>query len=111
MADRYYLECLPLLYLEQRAAGIHQYSSSLELMRQTTWFYHQVIEQRLKIAFNDRASAMQVHFREWWQIDRNLYMEFITKNITYLERVISDCDAELACIDQYLRRRQPKTPI
>lgn len=108
MADRYYLECLPLLYIELRSAGVDRYQSSLELMRQTTRFYHQVIEQRLKVAFNNTAIAMQTHFREWWQIDRNLYMEFITKNINYLEKVIGDCEEEPACIERYLRRKQPK---
>ncbi len=110
MADRYYLECLPLLYLELRSAGIDRYKSSLELMRQTTWFYHQVIELRLQGAFNNTAAVMQDHFREWWGIDRNLYMEFITKNISYLEKVVGACGAESVCLDQYLRRKQPKVP-
>lgn len=110
MADRYYLECLPQLYLELRSAGIDRYKSSLELMRQTTWFYHQVIERRLQGAFNNTATAMQDHFREWWGIDRNLYMDFITKNISYLEKVIGACGAESVCLDHHLRRKQPKIP-
>lgn len=108
MADRYYLECLPLLYMEQRDAGIQQHPSSLALMRQTTKFYHEVIEKRLHQAFKDRCEAMRTHFREWWQLDKDLYMEFINRNIKYLEDVVQRYDSGAGDLKRYLRRQQPK---
>ncbi len=108
MADRYYLECLPLLYLEQQDAGIQQHPSSLALMRQTTSFYHEVIEKRLHQAFDRRCDAMRTHFRQWWQVDEDLYLTFIHKNIEYLEDVILWHDRGQGDLSLYLRRQQPK---
>jgi hypothetical protein len=108
MADRYYLECLPLLYNEQQDAGIQQHPSSISLMRQTTRFYHDVIERRLHQGFNNRLMAMQTHFREWWGLDSNLYLEYINKNISYLEDVVQKYDNGEGDLALYLRRRQPK---
>ena len=108
MADRCYLECLPLLYLEQRDAGIQRHPSSLALMRQTTSFYHLVIEKRLRQGFNNRCRAMRTHFREWWHLDTDLYMAFIDKNIRYLEEVLQRYDSGEGELMLYLRRQQPK---
>lgn len=107
MADRYYLECLPLLFMEQQDAGIEQHPSSLALMRQTTKFYHEVINKRLRKSFMSRCDAMQTHFREWWQLDSNLYMRYIEKNIDYLEMVVQKHDSGEGELSQYLRRQQP----
>lgn len=108
MADRYYLECLPLLHLEQQDAGIQRHPSSLALMRQTTSFYHEVIERRLLTAFDNSCRFMRSHFQQRWHLDRNLYMEFITKNIAYLEDVLHWHDHGEGDLSRYLRRRQPK---
>jgi hypothetical protein len=108
MADRYYLECLPLLFNEQQDAGIQQHPSSIALMRQTTGFYHEVIEKRLHKTFNNRLTAMRTHFRKWWGVDSNLYLEYINKNISYLEDVVRKHDRGEGEMDLYLRRRQPK---
>lgn len=108
MADRYYLECLPLLYLEQQDAGIHQHPSSLALMRQTTSFYHEVIEKRLHRGFKDKCKFMRSHFRERWQLEMNLYMEFIDKNIRYLEDVLRWHDRGEGDLKLYLRRQRPR---
>jgi len=107
MADRYYLESLPLLYLEQQDADIRQHHSSLALMRQTTTFYHEVIERRLLQDFKETCRCMRTHFRERWQLDRNLYLEFIDKNIKYLEDVLRWHDNGEGDLELYLRRRQP----
>ncbi len=107
MADRYYLEALPHLYIEQQAAGIHRYPSAIDLMRQTTAFYHQVIEKRLHRVLNDTCMAMRTHFRVWWHLDRNLYTDFIEQNIHYLEHVITLYDSGNVNLDDYLRRQQP----
>lgn len=107
MADRYYLESLPLLYQEQLDAGLEKHSSSLELMRRTTCFYHEVIEHRLKKSFDNTCRFMQTHFRKWWGLDRNLYLEHIERNILYLEKVVQKHDKGEGGIYNYLRRKQP----
>lgn len=107
MADRYYLEQLPMLYRERRIGGINNHSSVAELMEQTTDFYNQSVVNRLEITFQDVAKVMKDHFRIRWQIDKDLYKENIQKNIDYLTRILDDCHTELQCIRGYLRRTQP----
>lgn len=108
MADRYYLESLRLLYLEQQNAGIHHHPSALALMRQTTNFYHEVIEPRLCTKFGKVCRYIRPHFRDRWDLDRDLYMEFIGKNIDYLENVLDWYDSGKGDMSYYLRRRQPR---
>lgn len=106
MADRYYLECLPLLFDEQQAGGMNQHDSSLELIEHTTFFYHNVALKRLITTFSNTTQAMQTHFRERFGIDRNLYMENIDKNIAYVKKIIARCDT-IECLEKYLRRLPP----
>jgi hypothetical protein len=106
MADRYYLECLPLLYNELRAGGLSRHRSALELMEHTANFYHEVVLKRLLTTFSHTSAAMQVHFRERYKIDRDLYIENINKNIGYLKKIIRKCD-DITCLDKYLKRNPP----
>jgi hypothetical protein len=106
MADRYYLECLPLLYNELHAGGITQHSSALELMEHTANFYHNVVLKRLLTTFSHTSTAMQTHFRERYKIDRNLYIENINKNIDYLKKIVKKCQ-DITCLNKYLKRHPP----
>lgn len=106
MADRYYLECLPLLYNELQAGGITRHNSALELMEHTAYFYHNVVLKRLLTTFSHTSSAMQTHFRERYKIDRNLYIENIDKNIEYLRKIIKKCK-DITCLNKYLKRTPP----
>lgn len=108
MADRYYLECLPLLFNEQESGGINQHNSAFELMEHTANFYHNVILNRLTTTFSNTSSAMQTHFREMYKVDRNLYLENIDKNIIYLKEIISKCDG-IDCLEKHLKRIPPIT--
>lgn len=108
MADRYYLECLPLLFDEQKTGGINQHDSALQLMANTAKFYHDVVLKRLTVTFADTSEAMQTHFRNRYKIDRNLYLENIDKNITYLKKIIARCDG-LDGIEKNLKRIPPPT--
>ena len=107
MADRYYLEALPNLYLEQLAAGIHQYPSAIDLMRQTTTFYHRFVSRRLRLILGDVCGAMRDHFHHWWSLDRNLYLDYIDRNIEYLEHILEIHDSGNGNLVDYLRRKQP----
>ena len=107
MADRYYLESLPVLYKELKADSACRYSSALNLMEHTANFYHDVILKRLTHTFSNTAQSMRLHFRERYNIDRNLYAENIHKNIDYLEQVITKCNTEFGCMKQLLQRKPP----
>ncbi len=106
MADRYYLECLPLLFNEQESGGINQHDSALELMEHTANFYHNVILKRLSTTFSNTSQAMQAHFRERYKVDRNLYLDNIDKNIEYLKKIISQCET-IECLAKHLKRTPP----
>ena len=108
MADRYYLECLPLLFSEQKSGGINQHNSALELMKHTAIFYTNVVLKRLTTTFSDTSQAMQAHFRERYKIDRNLYLENIDKNLMYLKKIIPKCDS-IECLEKHLKRIPPST--
>lgn len=106
MADRYYLECLPLLYSELEAGGVNEHTSVLELMERTSKFYHNVVLKRLLTTFSATSEAMQTHFRERYTIDRDLYIENIDKNIAYLKKIVKKCK-NIECMKQYLKRNPP----
>lgn len=108
MADRYYLERLPLLFQEQKDGEEHRYNSPIELMEHTAQFYRTTVTRRLRVAFADVSRAMQSHFREYRQVDEDLYARSIEKNIKYLESFIARCAAENDCVTRYLRRVTPE---
>jgi hypothetical protein len=109
MADRYYLEALPVLYRELKKGGSGNYISALDLMQHTMNFYHNIALKRLQITFGDTSRSMQVHFRERYSIDRNLYIENIDKNVNYLNKILQHCETDTGCLDQFLRRKPPTT--
>ncbi len=108
MADRYYLECLPLLFNEQETGGINQHKSAQELMEHTEKFYHSVVLKRLATTFSNTSEAMRTHFREMYKIDRNLYIENIDKNINYLKKIISKSNG-VESLEKHLKRTPPTT--
>ncbi len=110
MADRYYLERLPLLFQEQKDGKAHEYNTPLELMQSTADFYRTTVTYRLHVLFSDVSHAMRSHFRARWQIDEDLYTTAILKNISYLESIIARCKAEQECVKQHLRRVPPTYP-
>jgi hypothetical protein len=107
MADRYYLERLPLLFQEHKEAGITVYNSAVELMRHTTVFYNDVIIDRFQRIFVNIVNAMRTHFRERWNLDRNLYIENIDNNIRYIDTVSLSCEDGTECLQKFLRRKPP----
>lgn len=107
MADRYYLEQLPNLFIEHRAGGLHAYDSAYDLMKDTTNFYHNFIARRLETDLANTSRAMRVHFQNRWNLDRDLYIENMENNINYLQAVITQCNENLDDIHRYLRRRPP----
>jgi len=106
MADRYYLERLPSLFQEHQEGGVANYDTAVELMQQTSVFYHEVIVDRLSSVFGNLTKYMQIHFRERFGVDRNLYLDNIKKNVKYLRLIVQSCN-DLETLQHYLRRLPP----
>ena len=104
MADRAYLEKLLLLYEEFEEAGLPGYNSEFELLKKTEDFYKLVARKRLAEDFDNVAAFMRPHFKERWNIDRDLYDESISGHINYLKSIINKCQKTDPSLVQYLRR-------
>ena len=104
MADRNYLEKLPLLFLEFKEAGMAGFETPLELFKNTEEFYHSVARTRLSEELGNVASAALYHFRSRWEIDRDLYAESIENNIKYMKKTAEDCVDSYDCLIKKLRR-------
>ncbi len=108
MADRYYLERLPLLFQEHQEGGVADHNSAMELMEQTFKFYNDLVKNRLSNDLGDLTKYMQVHFRERWGVDKNLYLDSIHNNIMYLHSIVELCDTHTEeSLKKYLRRTPP----
>ncbi len=108
MADRYYLERLPSLFQEHEEGGIANYGSAVDLMKQTSVFYHEVVIDRLSRVFGNLTKYMQIHFRERWGVDRNLYLDNIKKNVKYIQLIVRSCGGDIEeSLQKYLRRIPP----
>ena len=105
MADRNYLEKLPLLFLEFEEAKIPGFETPLELFKNTEEFYHSVVRTRLTKEMDNVSSAALFHFKERWDIDRDLYAEAITNNIKYLKEIYEDCAESFDCLLEKIRRK------
>jgi hypothetical protein len=104
MSDRTYLEKLPLLFQEFEEAKMPGFETPLELFKNTEEFYHSVARRRLKQELGNVATAALYHFKERWNIDRDLYAESITNNIAYLKKVYEYCAESAESIDCILKR-------
>lgn len=109
MSDRYYVESLPYLFQEHLDSGIETHNSAVDLMRSTIEFHEKIIKTRLWQSLGNLTPSMRTHFRKRFDIDRNLYLENIELNLTYLERITQDCGMELTCWEKYLRRKPPES--
>jgi hypothetical protein len=105
MADRNYLEKLPLLFLEFQEARLSGFESPLELFKNTGDFYHSVVRTRLAEEMGNVSSAALFHFKERWDIDRDLYAEAITNNIKYMQEIYEDCAESFDYLLKKIRRK------
>lgn len=89
MADRAYLEKLLFLYYEFKEAGIGGYKTEYDIIRKNVDFY-----EMTKRRFSNELMRMYryalYHFRERFNIDRNLYLQAINRHIAYLKKIIKD---------------------
>ncbi len=88
MADRTYLEKLLLLYLEFKEAHFGSYQNIHDLLYKTQKFYGST-QQKLDGELGGIYAKLSFHFKDWFGVENNYYMESIEKNIAYLSKVIS----------------------
>jgi hypothetical protein len=88
MADRHYLEKLLDLYYEFLEAGITAYTSQLDLLEKTRGFF-QMTRKRFREELGDAYLYSRHHFRKRWNIDEDLYMNSIEKNLNYLDYLVT----------------------
>ncbi len=105
MADRVYLERLPLLFDELKEGGVPGYESTVDIYQQTVTFFKEVIRKRLYVEFDGIVESMRYHFIERWNIDQNLYVAAIENNINYIEYLNKTCPQDKNFYRQYLRRQ------
>lgn len=104
MADRFYLEKLPFLFMEFEEGGLQKFESPFDLFRKTESFYHSVVRKRLRNDLSGVDKLMQSHFRNYLGIDRDLYAEAISKNLEHLKILENDAGQGYQSLLLKLRR-------
>lgn len=89
MADRIYLEKLLFLFYEFKEGGVMGYDNELDLLKKTIDFYT-MTKKRFAIELGGVNEYMRYHFKARWNVDRDLYMEAVEKNISYLQYVLKN---------------------
>jgi hypothetical protein len=89
MADRMYLEKLLFLYYEFKEARIMGYEQELDILKKTIDFYT-MIRRRLSADLDSMNEFVRLHFKVCWNVDRDLYMEAIDKNMEYLRFLLEE---------------------
>ena len=100
MADRTYLERLPLLYREFQEGQVPGFESELDLLRKTPAFW-EFAQQRLAGELGHMDWYMRYHFRDWWSLDQDLNRLAIEDNMAYLNFVLENHASDYR---RYLRR-------
>jgi hypothetical protein len=103
MADRTYLERLPLLYEEFKEGGVPGFDDELDLIRKTPGFW-EFTKSRLASDLGHVDRYMRDHFRVRWRIDRDLYREAIERQIGHINHILRHHESDYR---NYLRRALP----
>lgn len=89
MSNRAYLEKLLFLYYEFKEAKIPGLDTEFDILRKTVDFYYITME-RMKTDYLNCYGFAKNHFEKRNNIDRNLYMEAMEKQIEYVQKIIDD---------------------
>lgn len=100
MADRTYLEKLPLLYHEFKEGDVPGFESELDLLKETPGFYEMTIE-RFERELGGVNRYMRDHLRVRWGIDEDLYMTSMENKMKYLDYVLENHEHDYR---EWLRR-------
>jgi len=83
MADRTYLEKLLFLYLEFEEANFGNYDSIHDMLSKTHAFYDK-IRMKLEKDLGGINKKLAFHFKDFYGVEKNYYLDAIEKNIAYL---------------------------
>lgn len=89
MADEVYVEKLVNLYKEFVEGGVNDFTSEYDLLRKTTGFY-KFMRFRLEHHLGGVHSRMEAHFSRRHGIERDIYQEAISANLSHLEDIIRE---------------------
>ena len=89
MSDRAYLEKLLFLYHEFREAGIPGYDTEFDILKKTRDFY-EAVKGRLRDTYLHIFELAHHHFRERYEINQNLYIVAVDRQMAYLDKIIGD---------------------
>jgi hypothetical protein len=89
MSDRAYLEKLLFLYHEFREAGIPGYETEFDILKKTRDFY-EAVKGRLRDTYLHVFELAHHHFRERYEVNQNLYIVAVDRQMAYLDRIIDD---------------------
>ena len=87
MADRLYLEKLIPLFREFEEGKVPGFENELDLLIKTPNFYISA-QARFENDLSNVNRYMVNHFQDRWNIERNIYGEYIEKNISYLKYIL-----------------------
>lgn len=93
MADRTYLEKLLFLYFEFKEAHQGNFHNMSELLHGTQHFF-EITRQKFDDELGGLYKMLAQHFKDWFGVERNYYLESIDKNIDYLAQIIQNNEAE-----------------
>ncbi|UCF97416.1 MAG: HD domain-containing protein [Spirochaetaceae bacterium] len=89
MSDRAYLEKLLFLYHEFREAGIPGYQTEFDILKKTREFY-EAVKGRLRDTYLHMFELAHHHFRERYEVNHNLYIVAVDRQMAYLDKIIGD---------------------
>jgi len=103
ISNRNYLEKLPYLFMEFKEGNVPGYKdeNEFDFIKNTLDFYKWAI-RRLKNDLDSVCEFARDHFRERWNIDENLYILAMERNMKYLEHILK---TDAKNYRKYLRRR------
>jgi hypothetical protein len=93
LSDQIYLEKLLFLFHECREAEVGNYKRESDIIEKALPFYS-IFENRLKLLKLKTDRYMTSHFNSRSNIDENLYRVAIKRHKKYLDRILSDKDAD-----------------
>lgn len=108
LADRAYLEKLPLLYRECKEAGSDQYRDELDLIKKAVAFY-EVARQRLQTVLDSADRFMQLHFQKRWGVPENIYQRVMDSQKDFLINILNIPDSDPR--DHLKRWRTVENPL
>ncbi len=101
MADRTYLEKLNPLYAEFKEGNVPGFENEFDLAKKTIGF-KDIIMGRLEDDLGNQKRYMIHHFKNRWDIDKDMYSEAIERNMKYLKLIL---DKSGESYNKHLRRK------